>query len=212
MTKVVGAYARVSKIDQHPENQINELIRYVEARGWTMFNGKPFVDHGISGKKGADKRPGLKALMDAAHSHRIQVVLVWEFSRFARSLHQLSDAMNKFREWNIDFVSIKQSVDTATASGRMMFGMFALIAEYESELIRERTCLGLCEARDKGVILGRRYADFDMDTMKANLNLSVRKLAECLDVSPTTAARIKKKYGVPQTCPENGLVAIGENS
>lgn len=208
--KIVGAYARVSKVDQHPENQINELIRYVNDCGWTMYNGKPFVDHGFSGSKGADKRPGFKALMAAAHSRKIDVVLVWELSRFARSTKQLVAASEDFLALKIDFISIQQHFDTTTPSGRFTFGMFALLAEFERAMIIERTKLGLLEAKANGKILGRRSNPFDMETMKSNLHLSVRQLADRLEVSPTTAARIKRKYGVPQTCPENDQIIVGE--
>ncbi len=212
MNKIVAAYARVSKIDQHPENQINELKRYVESRGWTMYNGEPFVDHGISGSKGQDKRPGLKALMDAAFRKKIKAVIVWEFSRFARSTRQLLEALENFRVWGIDFISVQQHLDTSTANGRLMFGVIALFAEWEREMIRERTLLGLAEALANGKKLGRRQNEFDVDLMKKNIHLSVRKLASVLNVSPTTSARIKRRYGVPEPGSENGVVLLGEKS
>lgn len=211
MTKIVGVYVRVSKIDQHPENQIHELQRFIQTRGWTMYGGQPFVDHGISGAKGADKRPALAALMELAHKRKIQAVLVWDLSRFARSMKHLVTALETFRELNVEFISYQQGIDTTTATGRLMFGVIAALAEFEREMIRERTVLGLIEARANGKKLGRPRLIFDFETMKENLGLSVRKLAAVLSVSPTSAARIKAAYGVPISPVKNNENIVGES-
>lgn len=164
-----------------------------------MFGGGPFVEHGISGAKGIDRRPALRLLMEAAHRRKIKAVVVWDLSRFARSMKHLVTALDTFRELNIEFISYQQGIDTTTSAGRLMFGVIASIAEFEREMIRERTMLGLIEARAKGKILGRPRNEIDAEAAKANLSLSVRKLAAKLEISPTSAARLKKQYAVPKS-------------
>jgi DNA invertase Pin-like site-specific DNA recombinase len=183
----VGIYARVSTMDQNPENQAIELRRYAESRKWEIFEDRIFTDHGVGGRKGEDKRPALKEFMDAARRHRFNVVLVWEYSRIARSSMHLLELMNNFRLWNMDFVSIQQNVDTTTAMGRLVYTFLAGLAEYEVEQGRERTLLGLARARSEGKILGRPRVTITIETVKLRAMApdrpSVRTLAKIFGVS-----------------------------
>jgi len=180
--KSVALYARVSTVGQDTENQLIELRRYVQARGW---NAVEFVDRGISGAKGEDKRPALKSLMDAARKKQVDAVLCWDFSRFARSMRHLVEALDLFRAWGIAFISLREGIDTTTANGRLMFGIFASLAEFERELIRERVLLGLAKARTIGKRLGRPRVPVDTEKaieLKAR-GLGIRAIARLLRTS-----------------------------
>lgn len=90
-----------------------------------------------------------------AERRRFDVVVVYRYDRFARSLRHLVNALEEFRALGIEFVSIHEGVDTSTPNGRLIFGIFASIAEFERELIRDRVRSGLRNARAKGKRLGR---------------------------------------------------------
>lgn len=87
--------------------------------------------------------------------------MVYRYDRFARSLHQLVNALEDFRALGIDFVSLHEGVDTSTPNGRLVFGIFASIAEFERELIRDRVRSGLAAAKAKGKRLGRPHVVVD---------------------------------------------------
>jgi len=149
----VAIYARVSTTGngQSPEMQTRELREYVERRGWTVAG--EYVDVGISGTK--EKRPELDRLMADAHRRKFDVVAVWKFDRFARSVSHLLRALDTFRVLGIEFVSLSESLDTATPAGRMVFTVLGAVAELERSLIVERVKAGLRNAKAKGKRLGR---------------------------------------------------------
>ncbi len=137
-------YARVSTANgQDPTMQTRELREYCQRRGWEIAG--EYVDAGISGTR--EKRPELDKLLAAARRRRFDAVVVWRYDRFARSLRQLVNALEEFRALGIDFVSLREGVDTSTPNGRLVFGIFASIAEFERELIRYRVRAGLRNAR-----------------------------------------------------------------
>lgn len=146
-------YARVSTANngQDPGMQTRELREYCERRGWTVAG--EYVDTGISGAK--DRRPELDRLMSDAHKRRFDMVAVWKFDRFARSVSHLLRALDTFRVLGIEFVSLSESLDTATPAGRMVFTVLGAVAELERSLIAERVRAGLRNARAKGKRLGR---------------------------------------------------------
>lgn len=146
-------YARVSTTNgQDPTMQTRELREYVERRGWIVAG--EYVDTGISGAK--EKRPELDRLMADAHRRRLDVVAVWKFDRFARSVSHLLRALDTFRVLGVEFVSLSESLDTATPAGRMVFTVLGAVAELERSLTVERVRAGLRNARAKGKRLGRR--------------------------------------------------------
>ena len=151
-------YARVSTANgQDPTTQTRELREYCQRRGWNVVG--EYVDAGISGAR--EKRPQLDKLLADARRRRFDAVVVWRYDRFARSLRQLVNALEEFRALGIDFVSLREGVDTSTPNGRLVFGIFASIAEFERELIRDRVRAGLRNARAKGKRLGRPRAIVD---------------------------------------------------
>src|ERR1035438_4730717 len=119
MKKRVGIYARVSTKEQTTENQLLDLRKYCEARGWQIV--AECIDHGISGAK--DDRPQLKAVMDLARKRKIDTLLVWRFDRFARSLAHLVNSMEELRRLGVDFGSFRRLMRTSSAQGRMVFGV-----------------------------------------------------------------------------------------
>jgi DNA invertase Pin-like site-specific DNA recombinase len=183
--RTVGIYARVSTDRQDIQTQLIELRRYCQARGWTT---KEYFDEGLSGSLEEAKRPALKSIMTDARQRKISAVVVWDFSRFARSLRQLVDALDRFHTWGVSFISLREGIDTETANGRLMFGIFASLAEFERELIRERILLGLKKSRAQGKTPGPRRNTVDLNQLKqeASKGHSLRKLATSFNVSKDT--------------------------
>ena len=150
--KRAAIYARVSTHNgQNPEMQLDELRVYCKRRNWKIID--EFVDTGVSGAK--EHRPALDRLLCACRKRHVDAVVVYRYDRFARSLRQLVNALEEFRALGIDFVSLHEGVDTSTPNGRLVFGIFASIAEFERELIRDRVRSGLAAARVRGKQLGR---------------------------------------------------------
>jgi DNA invertase Pin-like site-specific DNA recombinase len=146
----VGLYARVSTRRQDAEMQIRELRLYCKRRGWKVAG--EYVDHGISGA--IDSRPELDRLMRDCRKRFLSAVVVFRYDRFARSLRHLVNALSEFNCLGIDFISLHEGVDTSTPNGRLVFGIFASISEFERELISQRIRSGLDAARARGP-LGR---------------------------------------------------------
>ena len=107
-------YARVSTLDQEPENQLAEVRRYVEARGWKAVE---FVDRGISGAK--DRRPALDELVAAARRRNVDVVVCWRLDRLGRSLKHLITLLDELQSLGVGFVSLNEGIDATTAAGRL---------------------------------------------------------------------------------------------
>jgi DNA invertase Pin-like site-specific DNA recombinase len=122
-----GLYARVStSAGQDPHMQLRELREYCQRRGWTV--GGEFVDIGVSGS--IERRRQLDALLADCRRRRFDAVIVYRYDRFARSLRQLVNALSDFDALGIQFVSLYEGVDTSTPNGRLIFGIFASIAEF----------------------------------------------------------------------------------
>lgn len=128
-------YSRVSKhTAQSPEMQIAELHDYCQRRGWEIVG--EYVDVGVSGAK--ERRPQLDRLLVDCRRRCVDAVVVYRYDRFARSLRQLVNALCEFDALGIQFISLHEGVDTSTANGRLVFGIFASISEFERELIRSQ--------------------------------------------------------------------------
>lgn len=141
-------YARVSTANsgQDPLVQTREMKEYCPRRGWTIVD--EYVGVGISGTK--ETRPELDRLMADAHRRRFDVVVVWRFDRFARSVSHLLRALETFQTLGIEFVSLSEQLDTSTPTGRMVFTVLGAVAELERSLIVERVRAGMRNARAKG--------------------------------------------------------------
>lgn len=174
--RTAAIYARVSTVDQEPENQLIELRRYVKARGWQATE---YVDR-MSGA--TDRRPSLDRLMTDARRRRVDVVVVWRLDRFGRSLRHLVTAIEELNAAGVTFVSIGESIDTASPTGRLLLGIMGSFAEFERERIRERIHAGLARARREGQKLGRKRQRITERDLTNVAGLSVREAAKVLGV------------------------------
>jgi DNA invertase Pin-like site-specific DNA recombinase len=181
-------YARVSTANngQDPRVQTREMEEFCERRGWTLAEN---VDVGISGTK--EKRPALDRLMADAHKRKFDVVVVWKFDRFARSVSHLLRALETFNALGIAFVSLSEQLDTSTPTGKMVFTVLGAVAESERSLIVERVRAGLRNARAKGKTLGRprKFVDAGRITALRAQGLSLRSIAAELRVGLATLHR-----------------------
>jgi len=148
--KRVAIYTRVSTQDQSTKAQEKELTLYAANRGWVVTQ---HYSDTISGAK--ESRPGLDQLMTDCKKRRADLVLVWKFDRFARSVSHLLRALETFEEMGVEFVSLSEQIDTSTAAGRMIFTVLGAVAALERSLIAERVRLGIENARREGKQLGR---------------------------------------------------------
>jgi DNA invertase Pin-like site-specific DNA recombinase len=146
-------YLRVSTLDQTTANQEPELREVAGRAGWEVT--KVYRDHGISGAKGRDERPAFDALHKAAARREFDIVMVWSVDRLGRSLKDLVNFLEELRSLNVDLFLKTQGIDTTSPSGKAMFGMLSVFADFERSIIQERVRAGLARARGEGKVLGR---------------------------------------------------------
>lgn len=127
-----------------------ELTEFVQRRCWELIH---IFDEKASGIR--DNRPQLIELMKEARQRRFDVIIVYKLDRLARSMKHLVTLLHEFHELDIEFVSLKDSLDLASASGRLLTHLLGAFAEFEADLIRSRVNAGLANARRKGKRLGR---------------------------------------------------------
>jgi len=179
----MAIYARVSTTNhgQDVSLQTRELEQFAQARGWHTVDA--YIDAGVSGAK--DSRPELNRLMADAHKRRFDVVAVWRFDRFARSVSHLLRALETFNALGIAFVSLSEQMDTTTPTGKMVFTVLGAVAELERSLIAERVRAGLRNARAKGKTLGRPRVTVDTARIGRlrSQGRSIREIADELGYS-----------------------------
>ena len=174
-------YARVSTLDQEPENQLQELRQYVAARGWTAVE---YVDRGVSGAK--DRRPALDQLVADARRRKVDVLLCWRLDRLGRNLRHLVVLLEDLHATGVAFVSLNEGIDATTPAGKLQLHILGALAEFERGRIRERVMAGLQRARTQGKRLGRPRKARPTILVPGG---SVREAARVWGVSKSTAAR-----------------------
>jgi len=152
-SKRVALYVRVSTDLQTVRNQERELQAVAERHGWLVV--AIFKDQGISGAKGRDARPGLAKLMRAVSRKEFDLVAAWSVDRLGRSLIDLVGVLQELHAKHTDLYLHQQGIDTTTPSGKAMFQMIGVFAEFERSMIHERVMAGLARARAEGIRLGR---------------------------------------------------------
>ena len=194
----VGIYARVSTTDkgQDPELQLGPLREFAQARGWTIY--QEYVDHGVSGA--TERRAALDDLLHAARRREVDVILVWKLDRFARSLRHLILTLGELEALGVAFVSLTESIDLTTPTGRLLVHVLGALGEFERDLIGERVRAGVARARAKGRQLGRPQKIFHRDQVEKLRaeGASFRQIAKQLGISPTLAHRLSQnEHGGP---------------
>ncbi len=184
--KTAALYARVSTLDQNCDLQLADLRRYARQRFECLCE---YVDRGISGTQ--RHRPQLDVLVKDARKRMFDVVLVWKFDRFARSLKHLIDSLEEFRALGIDFISYTEGIDTTTPTGQLLFHMVGAVAQFERDLIVERVRAGMAHARAMGKRIGRPRAEVDLEqvVLFRNQGKSLRAIARLLAVPVSRVRR-----------------------
>ena len=196
----VALYARVSTHkDQTVENQLLALRDWAAGRGHTV--AAEFADEGISGKKGRDKRPGLDAMMKAAVAGKVDMVAATALDRLGHSLPHLVQLIWELEALRVGLFVQNMALDTTTPMGKLMFNVMGSFAEFERELIRERTMLGLDRARKQGKALGRPKVPAATERRihaMLEAGTSINKIMRLTRVGASVVYRIKKEA---EECP-----------
>jgi site-specific DNA recombinase len=151
---LAAIYIRVSTQDQAQHGfsldaQEDNLKNYASALGYEIF--KIYRDEGKSAKD--LKRPEMINLLRDAEARKFQAIFIYKLDRFSRSLKDLILTIDKLKEWNIDFVSLQDKIETASASGKLMFHIISAFAEFERNIIGDRTKFGMeRKAKEGGFI------------------------------------------------------------
>jgi DNA invertase Pin-like site-specific DNA recombinase len=186
-SKRAALYTRVSTADQSTALQTDEATRVIAARGWEFV--ATFEDVGVSGAKG--RRPGLDALLGAASKRRFDVLVVWRADRLFRSVHHMVATLAELSALGVDFVSCTEPFDTSTPTGRLLFHLCAAFAQFERDVIIERTVAGMAAARRRGKRIGRprRYVDVERARELQATGLTLDEIASALGVGYGTLRR-----------------------
>jgi DNA invertase Pin-like site-specific DNA recombinase len=184
----VGLYARVSTIDQQTLAMQNRAMReYAARRGWAIALQVREVN------SGAARREAREKLLEAARRREIDMVLVWRLDRWGRSVTDLLVTLQELEHLGVGFVSLTEALDLTTPAGRAMAGLLAIFAEFEREILRERTRAGLVHARKNGKRLGRpaTAAPHAADVHKLHrAGVSKSEIARRLRIGRTSVRRI----------------------
>jgi len=188
----VAIYARVSTADKNQtvENQLRDLLGVAERQGWEVV--ATFTDEGISGVKGRDRRPGYDALLKGVARKDFEQIMAWSVDRLGRSLPDLVSFLNDAHAKNVDLYLHRQGLDTSTPSGRMMFQMLGVFAEFERAMIRERILAGLRRTTKKS---GRKPMPQDrVEAIRKSLEdgMGIRATARLHRASTTTVTTIAR--------------------
>ncbi len=149
----VAIYARVSTNEQTTENQVRELTEWADRAGHEVVT--IYDDNGVSGAKGREYRKQFDQLLKAAIRREFDLVAAWSVDRLSRSLQDLVGFLTELHGAGVDLYLHQQALDTTTPSGRAMFQMMGVFAEFERSMISERVKSGLARTKAKGTKLGR---------------------------------------------------------
>ena len=186
-----AVYARVSTYDQEVENQLGELRRFVDARGW---EAREYVDEGISGA--VEQRPALDELVRDAKRRRFDVLVCWRLDRLGRSLKHLITLLDDLQALGVAFVSLAEGIDATTPAGKLQMHILGAISKFERARIAERVQAGLARARKQGKRLGRPATRISAADLQRTADLSVRDAARAIGVAPTVLYRARTAAGL----------------
>lgn len=192
--KRVAIYTRVSTGDQTTDSQTHALKEVAEKSGWEVIH--IFEDRAVSGSVSRTSRPAFKALLEACTRREIDIIACWSIDRLGRSLQDLVGFLQDIDSLGVDLYMHRQAIDTSTPSGKLLFHVCGVFAEFERSIISERVRAGLDKARAKGKRLGRpkvsRDKEAEIRTMLED-GVGILKTAKTLGVGSGTVQRIKKE-------------------
>jgi DNA invertase Pin-like site-specific DNA recombinase len=196
-TKRAALYLRVSTIDQTTANQERELQSAATRMGIEMV--EVFKDHGVSGAKGREGRPQFDAMLKAVTRREIDLVMSWSVDRLGRSLQDLVGFLNDLHAVGCDLYLHSQGLDTRTPSGKAMFQMVGVFAEFERAIIQERIRAGLARARADGTRSGKAIGrprtppriELAIEKALRRGKLGIHKIAKANGVGVGTVQRVK---------------------
>jgi DNA invertase Pin-like site-specific DNA recombinase len=191
--KTAAIYARVSTNGQTTDNQIRELRKVAKRHGWKV--AAEYIDHGVSGAKGRDQRPALDKLLKAANRRDYSIIMAWSVDRLGRSLRHLVGFLDEIHAKGVDLYLHQQNIDTSTPSGKAMFQMAGVFAEFERSMIQERVRVGLERAREQGKVLGRPKVPARTESLirqKRKQGMGILKIAREVGVGTSVVQRVLK--------------------
>jgi DNA invertase Pin-like site-specific DNA recombinase len=187
----IAIYARVSTSEQTTENQVRELTDWANRAGHEVV--AVFDDSGISGSKGRDGRREFDRLLKAAVRREFDLVAAWSVDRLGRSLQDLLGFLTEVHSSDVDLYLHQQSLDTTTPSGRAMFQMMGVFAEFERSMISERVKAGLARAKANGKRIGRPRVSTDIEEQIRQLRsqgIGLLRIAKSVGVGTSTVQRV----------------------
>ncbi|GJE53474.1 Serine recombinase PinR [Methylobacterium tardum] len=188
----VALYARVSTSKgQTVENQLRELQAVGARLGWTVV--AIHIDEGISGARGRDRRPGYDALLKGVARREYDLIAAWSVDRLGRSLQDLVGFLAEVQSRGVGLYLHVQGLDTTTPSGRLLFSLLSVFADYERSMVRDRVLAGLERTRSKGTRLGRPPLDAEKaEAIRALLaaGVGIRETARRTGVGASTVQRV----------------------
>jgi DNA invertase Pin-like site-specific DNA recombinase len=194
-------YSRISTGDQHLETQLLDLRELAKQRGLEIV--REYTDV-ISGAK--SKRPGLDSLMSDARRRRFDVVLVAAFDRIARNVRHFLDVLDELSQLNIQFISMRENIDTGGPLGRALLTIIGAISELERSLIVERVKAGMRRAKLEGRRIGRTPLDIDREQVVSDRGsgMSLTQVAKKHRISRASVCRLVRESGASAT----GVIAL----
>jgi DNA invertase Pin-like site-specific DNA recombinase len=196
MTKRAALYCRVSTGDQHIETQLLDLRELAKQRGLEIV--REYTDV-ISGAK--SKRPGLDSLMSDARRRRFDVVLVAAFDRIARNVRHFLDVLDELSHLNVQFISMRENIDTGGPLGRALLTIIGTISELERSLIVERVKAGMRRAKLEGRRIGRTPLNIDREEVVQDRRsgMSLTQVAKKHGISRASVCRLVRESGAGAT-------------
>ena len=187
----VAIYVRVSTNEQTTENQIRELTEWAGRAGHEIV--KVFDDNGVSGAKGREHRKEFDKLLKGAVRREFDMVAAWSVDRLGRSLQDLIGFLQELHGAGVDLYLHQQALDTSTPSGKAMFQMMGVFAEFERSMISERVKAGLARTKAKGTKLGRPMISTECEAQILKLRsngMGILRIGKELGVGTSTVQRV----------------------
>ena len=187
----VAIYARVSTNEQTTENQVRELTEWADRAGHEVVT--IYDDNGVSGAKGREYRKEFDKLLKGAVRREFDLVAAWSVDRLGRSLQDLIGFLQELHGAGVDLYLHQQALDTTTPSGKAMFQMMGVFAEFERSMISERVKSGLARAKSSGKTLGRPKVSKQREAQIIKLRkqgMGILKIGKELGVGTSTVQRV----------------------